>query len=403
MNNRIRIGHSPSLFHRKTIIATLLFALILCSFITAFTPVSAASIKKKNVKLVGSFKSVRGGIQGGTITENYYVFADKDPGNWGKTNIRFFKRSNNKEAKADGNLTGQEFKHASSLYYKWGSGYIQIIDANTGKWWCANATTRKKVNNDKCGKRLGSSGLNHGSTQYWRQGWAKYGDYYFRAYAGNGNNVEVYNKKRKFVKNFSIPSSVMPGCEIEDVAVDGEAGDVYVMCHGKSHGHTADFYKIDKSVFKKYVKPASDNSSNSSNSNNSSTPTYHSNPTPTFTPAESKYDGSVETNFFGTVQEDGSGCGVFMILTQILDILTFGIAIAATIGITLSGIIYLGSNSNEQQVTKAKRRILEIVIGLVMYAALYALINFLLPGAHFNTKQTCVKTTNTSISQQKIA
>ena len=155
MNKHIHIRHVSILPHKKAVIAVFSFVLIFCSVCATSVHVSAATIRKKDVKLVGSFKSVRGGIQGGTITEKYYVFADKDPGNWGKTNIRFIKRSNNKEVKADSSLTGQEFKHASTLYYKWGSGYIQIIDANTGDWWCANASTRKKTNKDKCGNRLG--------------------------------------------------------------------------------------------------------------------------------------------------------------------------------------------------------------------------------------------------------
>ncbi len=91
-----------------------------------------------------------------------------------------------------------------------------------------------------------------------------------------------------------------------------------------------------------------------------------------------------------------------MILNYIIDILTFGIAVAATIGVVLSGITYLTAKDNEQQTTKAKRRIYEIVIGLVAYAALYAALKFLLPGG-FNPNQTCAKTIDTTISQQKTA
>ncbi|MBP5648250.1 hypothetical protein J6X04_03135, partial [Candidatus Saccharibacteria bacterium] len=83
-------------------------------------------------------------------------------------------------------------------------------------------------------------------------------------------------------------------------------------------------------------------------------------------------DGTIETTFWGNIQDDGNGCGVYMILNLILDILTYGVGIAAIIGISISGITYLTAKGNEQQTIKAKRRIYEIVIGLVAYAALYA-------------------------------
>ena len=96
-----------------------------------------------------------------------------------------------------------------------------------------------------------------------------------------------------------------------------------------------------------------------------------------------------ETILFGNVEDDSEGCGVYMILNLILEILTYGVAIAAAIGITISGITYLTAKGNEQQTTKAKRRIYEIVIGLAAYAVLYAALSFFLPGGRFNTSSTC--------------
>ena len=52
--------------------------------------------------------------------------------------------------------------------------------------------------------------------------------------------------------------------------------------------------------------------------------------------SQSTYDNSVSTTFFGDIQDDGEGCGVYMILNLILDILTYGIGIAAIIGISIS-------------------------------------------------------------------
>lgn len=75
-----------------------------------------------------------------------------------------------------------------------------------------------------------------------------------------------------------------------------------------------------------------------------------------------------------------SSDGVFCILQLVIDIMTVGIGIFAVIGITVSGIQYITAGSSEEQTRKAKRRIFEIIIGLVAYAAIYLILWFLLPG-----------------------
>lgn len=112
--------------------------------------------------------------------------------------------------------------------------------------------------------------------------------------------------------------------------------------------------------------------------------------------AESTYDGSVSTNFFGDLQDDGNGCGIYMLLKFTLDILTFGVGIAGAIGIGMAGITYMSGKGNEQQALKARHRIFEIVLGLAFYAALYVGLNFLLPGGNWSTSQTCKAATSTS-------
>ena len=100
-------------------------------------------------------------------------------------------------------------------------------------------------------------------------------------------------------------------------------------------------------------------------------------------------DDIIKTNLWGNIQDDNNGCGVYMILNLIIDILTYGVGIAAVIGITISGITYLTAKGNEQQTIKAKKRIYEIAIGLVAYAVLYTALAFLLPGGRFNSSNTC--------------
>lgn len=93
----------------------------------------------------------------------------------------------------------------------------------------------------------------------------------------------------------------------------------------------------------------------------------------------------VETTFFGNLKDDGKGCGVYTILNLVIDILSMGVGILGVIGVIVVGIQYLTAGGNEQQTTKSKRRMAEIVIGLVAFAVLYAFTQWLLPGGRLNT------------------
>ena len=107
-------------------------------------------------------------------------------------------------------------------------------------------------------------------------------------------------------------------------------------------------------------------------------------------------DNAVGTSFFGDMKDDGNGCGVYTILNTGLDILSFGIGIAAIIGILVSGILYLTAKGNGNQMAKSRKRFLEIVIGIAAYVVLYAGLNFLLPGGKLNNNIQCESTTVSS-------
>ena len=78
--------------------------------------------------------------------------------------------------------------------------------------------------------------------------------------------------------------------------------------------------------------------------------------------------------------DDGEGSSILDILNLVVNIMTIGIGILGVIGITIVGIQYLTAGGNEEKTRKAKRRMFEIVIGLVAYVIIYALLNWLIPG-----------------------
>ena len=98
-------------------------------------------------------------------------------------------------------------------------------------------------------------------------------------------------------------------------------------------------------------------------------------------------EGQVKTSILGgggCVDVEKDGGNIFKILNTILTVLTFGVGIAGTLGIVISGVQYLTAKDNEQQVVKAKSRLINIAIGLAAYAMMWALLQWLIPGGILN-------------------
>lgn len=71
---------------------------------------------------------------------------------------------------------------------------------------------------------------------------------------------------------------------------------------------------------------------------------------------------------------------IFEILGMILNIFTFGVGIAATGGFIFCGYQYITSKNEPAVIVKIKTRMLNIVIGLIIYFMFWGLIELLLPG-----------------------
>jgi len=76
--------------------------------------------------------------------------------------------------------------------------------------------------------------------------------------------------------------------------------------------------------------------------------------------------------------------GVWGILLLIINILTAGIGVVAVGGIVYASIVYITAGGDANNTKKAMTIIANIVIGVVAYALMYALLNFLIPGGLFN-------------------
>jgi hypothetical protein len=99
-------------------------------------------------------------------------------------------------------------------------------------------------------------------------------------------------------------------------------------------------------------------------------------------------EGYAETVILNCVETE-NGCGLFMIINIVLTVITAGVTVLGILGIIISSIMYASARDNEDQVAKAKKRIMEVIIGLALWVFLYIIIQFLLPGGFMNNTQTC--------------
>ena len=87
----------------------------------------------------------------------------------------------------------------------------------------------------------------------------------------------------------------------------------------------------------------------------------------------------------------GNGKSITDLVRLIITILTAGTIVAGTVGMIICGYIILTSRENQEQVTKAKKRLFEIVIGLVLWVLAASLISFFLPNADTSSIESFVR------------
>ncbi|HET8690163.1 MAG TPA: hypothetical protein VFL81_01895 [Candidatus Saccharimonadales bacterium] len=74
---------------------------------------------------------------------------------------------------------------------------------------------------------------------------------------------------------------------------------------------------------------------------------------------------------------------IFGLLLALVNFLAVGVGIAVVIGIIIGAYKYMTSNGSAGQVEDAKKTIANSIIALFLFAFMYALINFVVPGGVF--------------------
>ena len=89
-----------------------------------------------------------------------------------------------------------------------------------------------------------------------------------------------------------------------------------------------------------------------------------------------------DTNSNGRI--DTQETGIWGILKLVLNILLAGVGVLALAGIVYGAILYTTAGGSAEQVKKAMGIFTNVVIGVVAFAGMWVLLQFLIPGGVFN-------------------
>lgn len=105
-----------------------------------------------------------------------------------------------------------------------------------------------------------------------------------------------------------------------------------------------------------------------------------------FVPLVSANCGGAETSVINCDQPGGTKVeetGLWGLLILVINILSAGVGIAAVGGIAWGSIMYTTSGGSVEQTKKARAIIANTIVGIVLYVAMWAFLNYLIPGGIF--------------------
>ena len=93
--------------------------------------------------------------------------------------------------------------------------------------------------------------------------------------------------------------------------------------------------------------------------------------------------GGADTAIISCSEGEGEGA-LWGLINLAITILTAGVGVLALAGIVYGAVLYTSAGGNPEQVKKAKGIFTNVAIGVIAFAGMYALLNFIIPGGVFN-------------------
>ena len=103
-------------------------------------------------------------------------------------------------------------------------------------------------------------------------------------------------------------------------------------------------------------------------------------------PAAAADCGGVETAIIDC-NESGGGdiqqSGLMGLLRIVINIMAISVGVLAVGALVYAGILYASARDSQEQVQKAKDMMRNTIIGIVLFAGMYSIVQFLVPGGVF--------------------
>jgi hypothetical protein len=85
-----------------------------------------------------------------------------------------------------------------------------------------------------------------------------------------------------------------------------------------------------------------------------------------------------------TAPNDITKTGIWSLLLLAINILTAGVGIAAVGGIIFASIMYMTAGGSPDKTKKANIFLSNTILGIIVYAVMYAFLNYIIPGGLFS-------------------
>lgn len=76
--------------------------------------------------------------------------------------------------------------------------------------------------------------------------------------------------------------------------------------------------------------------------------------------------------------------GIWGLLLMAINFLTAGVGIAAVGGVVFGSVMYMTAGGSPDRIKKANIFLSNVILGIIVYAAMFAFLNFIIPGGLFS-------------------
>ena len=329
--------------------------------------------------------------QGATVTNDYYVFTLIQTGEVNGS-LNFVSRSNPSTIAKSIPLTS--WGHLNNLHYDWGNNQIWVETPTSGSFGnvsngrCFNVSADATAIKEAPCKAYGIRGYSMtDQAGYTGQASEVVNNYAFTVFSGDDDRTSYIRicanaggtcAANQAMHSITVTSS-MP-VEIEDVAFDAN-GDLILVFNTWGNGNYTQFYRLSKSIFANLgLNTVPTGTASTIGADGSTGQSVAAPPTGGTEEEKPPKECATYLKWLCEKADEQGDKTVADMIRLVVNVMVAGIVVLGVIGILICGYIILTARDNQAQVSVALRRLINVIIGIVVFVLMAVLINLLLPG-----------------------